>query len=53
MIDSFTKETIRVRDDGDAGPYIMVQLAPRPWALFCDSCGVAHFEHLAKWPPSV
>ena len=26
MIDSFTKEPIRVSDDGDAGPYMMVQL---------------------------
>lgn len=26
MIDSFTKEPIRVSDDGDPGPYIMVQL---------------------------
>jgi hypothetical protein len=26
MIDSFTKAPIKVSDDGDAGPYIMVQL---------------------------
>jgi hypothetical protein len=26
MIDSFTKERIKVSDDGDAWPYIMVQL---------------------------
>ncbi len=26
MIDSFTKKPIRVSDDGDAGPYILVQL---------------------------
>jgi hypothetical protein len=26
MIDSITKEPIRVSDDGDAGPYIIVQL---------------------------
>ena len=26
MIDSFTRKPIRVSDDGDAGPYIMVQL---------------------------
>jgi hypothetical protein len=26
MIDSFTKKPIKVSDDGDSGPYIMVQL---------------------------
>jgi hypothetical protein len=26
MVDSFTKQPIRISDDGDAGPYIMVQL---------------------------
>jgi len=26
MIDSLTKKSIKVSDDGDAGPYIMVQL---------------------------